>query len=72
MKRTEFPNLGVVAVLLRAYCAPIISILENEYPTPEDKLEAVRIMATDEGNEEISDICDYIENKGLIRTFFPD
>jgi hypothetical protein len=70
--RTEFPNLGIVAVILKDFCRPWVAVLEEEYPTPEDKLEAVRNMASDSGNEEVLAICEYLESKGLVKTFFPE
>lgn len=65
-------NIGICAVLLKAFCAPYISTLEEEYPTPEDKLEAVRNLASDQGNDEIVTIVDWIEKAGLTTTFFPE
>jgi len=70
-ERTEFPNLAVVAVLLRDFCRPWMRELEM-YDSPEEKLEAVRNEARDCGNDEIEAICDYIERKSLTRTFFPE
>jgi hypothetical protein len=72
-RRTEFPNLAIVYVLLKSYCndKDIIPELEELCPTPEDKLCAVRNMACDDGNEEIVYMCDYIERVGLTETFFP-
>ena len=71
-RRTEFPNLLIVATILREYLADHIETLEECYPTPAEKLEAVRNMASDDGEEEIVDICDYIERQNLTQTFFPE
>lgn len=72
MNRTEFPNLAIVHVLLKNYLGGMVSLLESDdYPTPADKLEAVRNMASDDGNDEIVSICDYLERKNLVETFFP-
>ena len=70
--RTEFPNLAIVAVVLRDFCAPWLSQLEACYPTPEDKLSAVRSTAIELENTEVLAMCDYIERAGLTRTFFPE
>lgn len=70
-KRTEFSNLAVVAVILKSFCKPFLMELEENYPTPEDKLEGVRNAASDEGNDEIVAICNYLEKNNLIETFFP-
>ncbi len=70
--RTEFPNLAIVAVILRDFCAPWLAELEAFCETLEEKLEAVRNSASDQGNEEVVAICDYLEHQGLIRTFFPE
>ena len=64
-------NIAICSVLLKAYCRPMIETLERDYETPEDKLEAVRNSASDDGNEEIVAICDWVESVGLTETFFP-
>ena len=74
--RTEFPNLAIVAVTLKAFCRHYIDLedLEQNYPTPEDKLEAVKITASDLGDEgeEVVLMCEYIERQKLTRSFFPE
>jgi len=72
MQRTEFPNLMIVSILLKDFCGPYISTLEEEYLSSENKLEAVRNMASDAGNDEIVAICDYLERNDLVTTFFPE
>lgn len=72
MSRAEFPNLAIVAVVLKDFCRPFLTELEQCYETPEDKLECVRNSASDQGNEEVVAMCDYIKQKGLTRTFFPE
>ena len=64
-------NLGIVVVLMRAYVAPWIEELDL-YETSEEKLEAVRNSASDEGNEEIVQMCDWIESTGMTKTLFPE
>lgn len=66
-------NIAIVAVLLKDFCKPFLCELESgRYPTPEDKLEAVRIAASDAGNDEIVWFCDWIEIQKLTRSFFPE
>lgn len=71
-QRTEFSNLAIVGVVLREFTRPFITELEHYCESPEEKLEAVRNAALDLGNDEVVAMCDYIESKGLILTFFPD
>ena len=68
-RRKEFPNLAIVAVLLRSYVSMFVYDLDR-YETAEEKLEAVRNSASDDGNEEIEDICNFIERNKLTQTFF--
>ncbi len=65
-------NLAICAVLLRQYVAPFKASLETDYLTPGDKLNAVRNAASDNGDSEIESILDYIESRGLTKTFFPE
>lgn len=69
--RTEFPNLAIVSIVLKDFIKAWKSQLEEYYTTPEEKLCAVRNAASDEGNDEIVAMLDYIEVKGLTETFFP-
>jgi hypothetical protein len=63
-------NAGICAVILKAYVRPFIETLNNDYDRTDDKFEAVRNAASDEGNEEILEILNWIESRNLKETFF--
>ncbi len=65
-------NIAICAVILRSFCEPFLNELESYYDSPQEKLEAVRIVALDMNNTEVIEICDWIESAGLIETFFPE
>ena len=66
----EFSNIAIVAVILKSFCKPFLADLET-YPTSEGILKHVRDMASNEGNEEVVEMCDWIKRTNLIETFFP-
>jgi hypothetical protein len=70
MNRSEFPNLAIISSILKDFCKPFLKELQDHFETSDDKFEGVRNAASDQNNEEILAICDYIERKGLIKTFF--
>lgn len=63
-------NLAIIHVLLKSYIKPFEQTLLNEYHGTDDRFEAVRNNASDEGNTEIVEILDYIELNNLKATFF--
>jgi len=64
-------NIAFVSVILRQFCKPFLKDLERYHETPLDKLAAVRNEASDQGNEEVIELCDWIESSELETTFFP-
>lgn len=65
-------NVAIVSVVLRSYVTPWINELEELYPTPEEKIEAIINRASDEGNDEIIELCEWVIEKKLTTVFFPE
>ncbi len=63
-------NIGIALVLLKSYCEPMLDDLDQLCDNGEEKFEMVRNSASDEGNEEIVDICNWVEKMNLVDTFF--
>lgn len=70
-QQTDLSNLAIVSVVIKSFVNEQ-GILDQliAYSDPMEAFEALRNVASDNNNEEVQDMLDYIERKGLISIFF--
>lgn len=63
-------NIAICSILLKDFIKPFEKTLLSNYQGTEDRFQAVLNQATDDNNEEIITILNWIESKNLKETFF--
>lgn len=61
-------NIAIISIVLKDYIKPYLEYFEGQ--TSEEQFCQLYNMASDENNEEILVMLDYIERNDLKRTFF--
>ena len=65
-------NIAIVSVLLRSFVAPFQEEMIHSCHSSDEMLQFVREMAIDQGEGEILELLDWIIDKKLTQTFFPE
>lgn len=65
-------NIAIISVLLRSFVAPFQEEMIHSCHSSDEMLQFVREVAIEKGDGEILELLDWVIDKNLTKTFFPE